>query len=304
MAAQGKQFYIDVDFAKAIHCRQCYLFLVMDGLCYMVKKASDEGLLQPLARRALQHRISLYADDVVIFLCPSANDIGITLDILQLFGDASGLRTNVQKSNGFPIQCSEEDKITIQEHLPCQLSDFPCKYLGVPLSLRKLTKQQVQPIIDRVADRLPGWKADLLTKAGRKILVQFVLTSMLVYLAMAMDLPPWALKAIDKIRRGFLWRGRRDAKGGHCLLAWPKVFGHQNSEALAFHSCSSWDGLSGCVGCGCRKLNLIGPGRLSRSKCTLRSKLSLEWPLSQKLAMARTQFFGPTGGCMDRAWIN
>ena len=76
--------------------------LVMDVLCYMVKKASDEGLLQPLARRALQHRISLYADDVVIFLCPSANDIGITLDILQLFGDALGLRTNVQKSNGFP----------------------------------------------------------------------------------------------------------------------------------------------------------------------------------------------------------
>jgi hypothetical protein len=82
---------------------------------------------------------------------------------------------------------------------------------------------QVQPIIDQIADRLPGCKADLLTKAGRKILVQFVLTSMLVYLAMAMDLPPWALKAIDKIRRGFLWRGRRDVKGGHCLLAWPKV---------------------------------------------------------------------------------
>jgi hypothetical protein len=65
--------------------------LVMDVLCYMVKKASDEGLLQPLARWALPHRISLYADDVVIFLCPLANDIGITLDILQLFGDASGL---------------------------------------------------------------------------------------------------------------------------------------------------------------------------------------------------------------------
>jgi len=193
--------------------------LVMDVLCYMVKKASEVGLLQP-TRRALQHRISLYADDVVIFLCPSANDIGITLDILQLFEEASGLRTNVQKSNGFPIQCTEEDTITIHEHLPCQLYDFRCKYLGVPLSLRKITKQQVQPIIDRIADRLLGWKADLLTKAGRKTLVQFVLTSMLVYLAMAMDLPPWALKATDKIRSGFLWRGQRDATA---LLAWPKV---------------------------------------------------------------------------------
>ena len=40
---------------------------------------------------------------------------------------------------------------------------------------------------------------------------------------MAVDIPPWAVKAIDKIRRGFLWRGRKDVKGGHCLVAWPKV---------------------------------------------------------------------------------
>jgi hypothetical protein len=40
---------------------------------------------------------------------------------------------------------------------------------------------------------------------------------------MAFDFPPWAIKAVDKIRRGFLWRGRKDAKGGHCLVAWVKV---------------------------------------------------------------------------------
>jgi hypothetical protein len=113
--------------------------------------------------------------------------------------------------------------VSIQTMLPWALADFPCKYLGLPLSLKRLTKAQVQPYIDRIADQLQGWKANLMTKAGRKVQVQFVLTGMLIYLLMAVEFPAWAIKAIDKIRRGFLWRGRKDALGDHCLITWPKV---------------------------------------------------------------------------------
>jgi hypothetical protein len=197
--------------------------LVMDVLNWMVTRASEAGLLQPLSRRPIQHRISLYADDVALFLRPVASDISLTLRLLQLFGDASGLRTNVQKSSVMPIQCSDDNMALIQSLLPCEVVNFPCKYLGLPLSLRKLSKEQFQPIIDRISDQLPGWKADLMTRAGRVVQVQHVLTAMLIYLAMAVDLPPWAIKAIDKIRRAFVWRGRKEVKGGHCLLAWPKV---------------------------------------------------------------------------------
>jgi hypothetical protein len=78
-------------------------------------------------------------------------------------------------------------------------------------------------LIDRIADQLPSWKADLMTRAGRKVQVQHVLTSMIIYLAMAIDLPKWVLDAIDKIRKGLLWRGRKSVRGGHCLVAWGKV---------------------------------------------------------------------------------
>jgi hypothetical protein len=151
----------------------------------------------------LHHRVSLYADDVVIFLHPAASDLNLALDILNLFGEASGLKTNLQKSNVFPIQCAEADAAVVQNSLPCELKDFPCKYLGVPLSPCKLTRDQIQPFVDRIADRLPGWKADLLSREGRRILVQSVLTSMLVYLLMAVEFPPWAIEEVDKIMRRF-----------------------------------------------------------------------------------------------------
>jgi hypothetical protein len=48
---------------------------VMDVLSHMISKAVELRLLQPLSRHALQHRISLYADDVVLFLRPEAADI-------------------------------------------------------------------------------------------------------------------------------------------------------------------------------------------------------------------------------------
>jgi hypothetical protein len=140
--------------------------LVMDVLNQMFTRAAEVGLLQPLSRRPIKHRISLYADDVAIFLQPNAADINLSLQLLDLFGDASGLRTNVQKSNVLPIHCVEDDLALIQNLLPCEMLEFPCKYLGLPLTIKKLTKTQVQPIIDKIADQLPGWKADLMTHAS------------------------------------------------------------------------------------------------------------------------------------------
>jgi hypothetical protein len=46
--------------------------LVMDVLNLIVTRVSDEGLLQPLSSRSIQHQVSLYADDVVIFLWSAA----------------------------------------------------------------------------------------------------------------------------------------------------------------------------------------------------------------------------------------
>jgi hypothetical protein len=141
--------------------------LVMDVLGHMISKASEKELLQPLARRALHHRISLYADDVVLFLQPKAVDVAITMDILQLFGVAYGLKINLQKSNVLPIRCSDHELEVVQHELPCALAEFPCKYLGLPLSLKKLKREHLQHIIDQMTDQLSGWKANLLTRVGK-----------------------------------------------------------------------------------------------------------------------------------------
>lgn len=248
--------------------------LVMDVLSHLVSKAAANGLLQPISSRVTHHQISLYVDDVVIFLRPALDEMDIIIKLLQLFGDGSGLKTNIQKSNVFPIQCTEPDRVLIQEHLPCEVLDFPCKYLGLPLSTKKLTRAQIQPFIDRIANRLPGWKANLLTKAGWKVLVQFVLTSMLVYLAMAVDLPPWAIKAVDKIKRVFFGVA---GKMRRAVIVWwlgVRLVIPLNWVALVSLISRAWDGLFVCDGCGCRKQSKINHGLPSRFKFISAHKLS------------------------------
>jgi hypothetical protein len=140
--------------------------LVMDILSLLVQRASEEGHLQPLASRQLNHRISIYAGDTVIFMKPNPTDINLVLDILLLFGKASGLQTNVEKSSVVPIRCDEQTLASTKELLSCQFIEFPCKYLGLPLSIKKLPASQIQGIVDKVISSLPDWKAELMNRAG------------------------------------------------------------------------------------------------------------------------------------------
>jgi hypothetical protein len=70
----------------------------MEYFSALVTTAEARGLSLPLGMSAIKHRISLYADDVVIFVSPVETDLVLINAILDLFFRATSLVANFVKS--------------------------------------------------------------------------------------------------------------------------------------------------------------------------------------------------------------
>jgi hypothetical protein len=83
--------------------------LAMEVLGRLIRWAESQTIFSPPRCAAVHSRVSLYADDVVMFIAPKIDDIVAIKTILQIFGDASGLYTNLDKCVATTIACSQEE---------------------------------------------------------------------------------------------------------------------------------------------------------------------------------------------------
>ena len=192
--------------------------LAIDPLHRLLQIATERGLLSKLNDRAARFSVSMYADDAVIFLKPTARDVSNIKELLINFGLVTGLHTNLQKTSVTPIGCTNIDIEPILANLPVARASFPLKYLGLPLTPRRLCKLDFQPLIDKAAGKLSTWKGRNLTQAGRACLTKSVLSSQPVYLMTALKPPKEVLLEVDKIHKRFLWAGDNAISGDKCKI--------------------------------------------------------------------------------------
>ena len=155
----------------------------------------------------------MYADDVVIFVIPARNDITNLAFILRNFGEVTGLTTNLLKTSVVPISCEAVSLDDTLSGFPVQCTNFPIKYLGLPLTVQRLRKVDFQPFLDKAASKLAGWQGRHLTQAGRICLTKLVLSSLPIYLLSVLKAPKEILDDLDKVRKKFIWAGDNTLTG-------------------------------------------------------------------------------------------
>ena len=194
--------------------------LAMEPLQLLLSKATLQQVLSPLKLRAARLRTSFYADDTALFVNLVQADIDAVHRVLELFGDASGLRTNFNKCVAYPIACHGFDMDLVLQSFGGVIGELPCHYLGLPLGLRKPKRVEVQPIFDKIVGRLKGGRGKMMTRKGRLILINSVATATATYFLTVFPAEKWMIKKFDQLRRNFPWSPDEEAKGSKCLVSW------------------------------------------------------------------------------------
>jgi hypothetical protein len=181
--------------------------LVADVFTKMLIKAARQNLISGLLQDLRPGGVFglQYADDALLFLQNNVVQAQNLKWLLSLFEQISGMRINFNKSDLVPINIPMEEVNVLAQVFGCKISEFPIKYLGVPLHFGKLRKEDLQPLIDNIIKRIAGWRGRLLNHASRLVLIKSCLASIPIYLLSFFKFPKWDVKAINSQMAHCLW---------------------------------------------------------------------------------------------------
>jgi hypothetical protein len=104
MESQIVVFVMVVGSGRVIPYHQLLLFWLWSSSVPWLSLSIPRVCSLPCGRVLLSSGVSLYADDVVVFLSPVMLDLVMIKEILKLFCRATSLATNLNKCKAFPIR--------------------------------------------------------------------------------------------------------------------------------------------------------------------------------------------------------
>ncbi|CAH9100586.1 unnamed protein product [Cuscuta epithymum] len=176
-----------------------------------------------------------YADDLMLFSRGDKYSIGILVNTLKEFGDASGLRVNHNKSNVFIGGVNSLDLQGILDLVDFDQGVFPVRYLGIPFAPLKISVTQYAPLLDMINDFLNAWNTKTISYAGKLELIRSVIQGVQSFWLQVFPIPQTILNRIVSICRIFLWGGK------FAKVAWDDICLPKDEGGLGIHNAKIWN---------------------------------------------------------------
>ena len=181
-----------------------------------------------------------FADDLLLFARGDLESVKAIQACFSHFSQVSGLQANLNKSSIYCGGVQKEVKQQIAQQLGYNIEELPFKYLGVPLSTKKMSILQWHPLIERIMARITSWTARKLSYAGRAQLVKIVLFGVQSYWAQMFIFSSKTIKVIESLCRSFLWSGTGQVTK-KALIAWEQVCRPRSEGGLGLLNMAIWN---------------------------------------------------------------
>ena len=184
-----------------------YLFILcMEVLGAFITEKCVSMLWDPIkaSREGLAFSHLFFAEDLVLFAKVDRKNCLAVRDVLDSFCSLLEQKVSNAKSRVFfSPNVNPDTRANLCEILEFQSTPTLDKYLGFPMKHSSM-RQDFGFIIERIQISLAGWKANLLSFAGRLVLTQSVITTITNYAMQCVALPSKVLHSVDKLSQDFL----------------------------------------------------------------------------------------------------
>ena len=137
------------------------------------------------------------------------------------------------KSEVFALGTSSEEEQKMADILNCRVGQLHFQYLGVPISTKHLTVDDLREVNLKVQKRLPMWQGQILSSGGKSILIQSSLSSVPNYCMGMYKLQDDIHKKFDTDRANFFWHGQGDKRKYH-MVKWGELARLKEMGGLGF----------------------------------------------------------------------
>ena len=210
-----------------------YLFIMaMEVLSNLLEKAVNSGDIRPHPL-CLMPRVThlLFADDLLVFSDGSRLSISGVRAVMAGFKAWSGLDMNAEKSEIFFGGFSDVEAAVISDLSGFKRGTFPTRYLGLPLSPKRISYATLQPFLERVSSKLNSWTVKSLSFAGKITLVSSVIYGMVNFWSSVFSLPKRFYAKVDSMCASFLWKNNTTSAAG-ARVSWENICKPKNEGGL------------------------------------------------------------------------
>ncbi|KAL9675115.1 hypothetical protein QQ045_003316 [Rhodiola kirilowii] len=172
----------------------------------------------------------LFAEDSVVFLRATMSNATNLKRVLELYEEISGQKINLAKSEiCFSRNVSFDLKERICQELGVRQVESFSRYLGLLVAFSHNKTEIFKFIVERIWQKVQGWKEHTLSMAGKEILIKSVLQAVPLYAMMCFKLSESLCKRIVGIIGRYWWskkgEGRSIHWGSYILLCKAKDMG-------------------------------------------------------------------------------